>query len=1083
GRLLEPELDLEEALGEGAVDVVHQVDEHLVGFLLVLDQRIGLPPRAVVDRVAELVEVVEVVLPLLVEHVEHDEREEAVAVALADLVAHRIEALELAPERLRRRRDGDADRGRFVGRTQIRLLEFRNLNEVVHQDVLPQQVEVPFRRLVVLGERRLDAVRDRLVDHLQRFALQLLAAFQREAAQRVDHLALLVHHVVVIEQPLAGLEVLQLDALLRSLDRPGDERVRQHLAVLGAETVHQAGDALGAEHAHQVVFERQEELRRAGIALAAGPSAELPVDAARLVPLRPDDVQPPDLHDVDLLPVRVVDLGGLGIGDAAAEFDVGAAAGHVRCDRQRARLAGAGDDLRLALVVLGVEHVVLQAAAREQLRQRLRRVDARRADEDREPELVQPPRLLDDRVVLLAPRLVDEIVPVFADHRLVRRDDGDFEFIDLEKLPLFRLGRAGHAGQLLVHAEVVLDRDRGHRLGLALDVDALLGLDRLVQPFRPAPARHRAAGELVDDQHLALLDDVVDVAFVQRVRPQQLVHDVQPFRFRGVGDLDLPPRLDLLFGRQVVIVVDPVHLLRDVRHDERFMIVGRHEVDALIGEVHRVALLVEDEQQILLDVPVLLFARRQPAIGDVLELHLLHHLLDARLLKLLEQPLVLRVPELRLVEAESAGRVVTLLEVALGLADELVRQLRLPADETGHGGVVLEVHPVVLVAYRPRDDERSPRLVDQHGVHLVDDRVLVRALDPLVERDDHVVAQIVEAELVVRAVRDVGVVRGTPLRRPRLGVIQTGDVEPEIGVEVPHPLRVAARQVRVDRDEVRALSRQRVQIEGQRRDQRLALARRHLGDLAEVKLDAAHQLDVVVHHVPVELVPGDHDRRTEEPASCLAHRGERFGEQFVEHLVELLAERAFGAAAAIRAAQLGVDPLALRGVSRAALLLFELGDARLELARALANGLAELGRLPTELLLRHVAEPRVLRVDLVDDRLNLFPVALVTAAHHGVDHSLEHSIPYRYSRSAAMYAPTESGTNPRTDLPSRTRRLISVEEMSIRRVASTRAVPGACDRSTASPVRRNTTRVASSAIRSGSRHLPNVGSTSAPMSK
>ena len=100
--------------------------------------------------------------------------------------------------------------------------------------------------------------------------------------------------------------------------------------------------------------------------------------------------------------------------------------------------------------------------ATEHLRQRLRRFDARRTDQHREPEVVQAPRLLDDRVVLLAARLVHEIVAIFADHRLVRRNDRDLEFIDLEKLRLFRFGRAGHTGQLVVHAEVVLDRDRGH---------------------------------------------------------------------------------------------------------------------------------------------------------------------------------------------------------------------------------------------------------------------------------------------------------------------------------------------------------------------------------------------------------------------------------------------------------------------------------------------------------------------------------------------------------------------------------------------------------------------------------------------
>ena len=155
-------------------------------------------------------------------------------------------------------------------------------------------------------------------------------------------------------------------------------------------------------------------------------------------------------------------------------------------------------------------------AAAEHLRQRLRRIDARRADEHRKPEIVQPARLLDDRVVLLAPRLEDQILPVLAHDRAVRRNDGDLELVDLEELRLLRLRRTGHAGQLVVHAEVVLNRDRGHRLRLALDADAFLGLDRLMQPFRPAPARHRAAGVLVDDQHLAVLHDVVHVALVQR---------------------------------------------------------------------------------------------------------------------------------------------------------------------------------------------------------------------------------------------------------------------------------------------------------------------------------------------------------------------------------------------------------------------------------------------------------------------------------------------------------------------------------------------------------------------------------------
>ena len=55
----------------------------------------------------------------------------------------------------------------------------------------------------------------------------------------------------------------------------------EHLAVLRAHPVHEPRDALGPEEAHQVVFEREEELRRARIALTARAAAQLPVDAPR----------------------------------------------------------------------------------------------------------------------------------------------------------------------------------------------------------------------------------------------------------------------------------------------------------------------------------------------------------------------------------------------------------------------------------------------------------------------------------------------------------------------------------------------------------------------------------------------------------------------------------------------------------------------------------------------------------------------------------------------------------------------------------------------------------------------------------
>ena len=73
------------------------------------------------------------------------------------------------------------------------------------------------------------------------------------------------------------------------------------------------------------------------------------------------------------------------------------------------------------------------------------------------------------------------------------------------------------------------------------------------------------------------------------------------------------------------------------------------------------------------------------------------------------------------------------------------------ADEV----VRLPVEVGALVA-AAGDDERGAGLVYEYGVHLVDDGEGVAALHHLALVNGHVVAQVVEAELVVRAVGDVG---------------------------------------------------------------------------------------------------------------------------------------------------------------------------------------------------------------------------------------------------------------------------------------------------------------------------------------
>ncbi len=116
--------------------------------------------------------------------------------------------------------------------------------------------------------------------------------------------------------------------------------------------------------------------------------------------------------------------------------------------------------------------------------------------------------------------------------RAVGGNDDDVELVNLVEFGRFGFRRTGHAGQLLVHAEVVLEGDGGERLVLALDLDAFLGFHGLVQAVAPAAAGHQAAGELVDDDDfgafVAFADHVFAIALVEHVGAQRLLHVVVP---------------------------------------------------------------------------------------------------------------------------------------------------------------------------------------------------------------------------------------------------------------------------------------------------------------------------------------------------------------------------------------------------------------------------------------------------------------------------------------------------------------------------------------------------------------------------
>ncbi len=166
------------------------------------------------------------------------------------------------------------------------------------------------------------------------------------------------------------------------------------------------------------------------------------------------------------------------------------------------------------------------------------------------------------------------------------------------------------------------------------------------------------------------------------------------------------------------------------------------------------------------------------------------------------------------------------------------------------------------------DDERRPGLVDQDRVHFVHDGVVELALDVLLEVEFHVVAQIIETELVVRAVGHIRAVRRLPflVGEP---MDDDADREAEEAVNLAHPFRVAPRQVVVDGHDVHAFAFEGIQVHRQRGDQCFTLACFHFRDLAGVKNDAADKLDVEMPHY-------------EDPFGRLSYHGKGFGQNVVK---------------------------------------------------------------------------------------------------------------------------------------------------------------------------------------------------------
>ena len=168
------------------------------------------------------------------------------------------------------------------------------------------------------------------------------------------------------------------------------------------------------------------------------------------------------------------------------------------------------------------------------------------------------------------------------------------------------------------------------------------------------------------------------------------------------------------------------------------------------------------------------------------------------------------------------------------------------------------------------DNQRRSRVVDQYGVHLIDDAVVEAPLNHLILSHCHVVPQIVKSQLTVGHICNIAAVGSSALGTAHAAQHRSHR-QTQKAMDLSHLIRVAFCQIIIDRDHMNALTRQCVEVGRQRRHQCLALAGAHLGDATLMQHNAANHLRGKMLH-------------TQHPPAGLPHHSKGLRKQIIQRL-------------------------------------------------------------------------------------------------------------------------------------------------------------------------------------------------------
>ena len=309
-----------------------------------------------------------------------------------------------------------------------------------------------------------------------------VGGFENFAPFPIDHLALLIHDLVVFEHVFPHFEVLVFHLGLGTLDGISHHFCFDRHIVRDVEPIHHILHGLTNESHHEVITHGQVEAGQPGVTLTAGTATQLIVNAAGLMPFGAEHVQATGftdlfgflfglfLHLFQLFIPRCLVLfrsfdgveaafTQVDVGNnvwVAAQHNVSTTTSHVGSHGHLAGQTGASDDLGFLLVEFSVENIMLDVPALQQLREVFRTLHRGGAHQNRLPLGHTFRNVLHHRGEFGFLGFIHQVSHVYPLRLFVGRNRHHIKLVDLVQLGSFGFSGAGHAGKLVIKPEVIL---------------------------------------------------------------------------------------------------------------------------------------------------------------------------------------------------------------------------------------------------------------------------------------------------------------------------------------------------------------------------------------------------------------------------------------------------------------------------------------------------------------------------------------------------------------------------------------------------------------------------------------------------